>query len=123
MMRFIGSLIVGLVIGAMIGVILGWGIFARTPVDVAPEMLATRYQEEYLLMVAGGYWEDADILGAFERLQILNLENIPQFVRTVTEKFISTSRSFEEIQILVALSEGFGQLTEIMRPYRQVNTP
>lgn len=123
MMRFIGSLIVGLVIGAIMGVILGWGIFAPTPVNVAPETLATRYQEEYLLMVAGGYWEDADILGAFERLQVLNVENVPQFVRTVTEKYISTSRSVEEIYILVALSEGFGQLTEIMRPYRQVNTP
>lgn len=123
MMRFVWSFIVGILIGGVIGAVLGWGIFARMPLNMPPEMLATRYQEEYVLMIAGGYWEDADILGAFERLQVLRLENIPLFVRTVTEKYISTSRSFEDIRLLVALSEGFGQLTEIMKPYRQVSAP
>jgi hypothetical protein len=123
MMRFIGSLLVGLLIGAVIGVILGWGVFADLPTDVPPASLAPQYQEEYLLMVAGGYWENADILGAFERLQMLGVQSVPQFVQDVTEKYITTSRSVDEIYLLVALSEGFGRLTPIMQPYRQVNIP
>jgi hypothetical protein len=73
--------------------------------------------------VAGGYWENADILGAFERLQMLGVQSVPQFVQDVTEKYITTSRSVDEIYLLVALSEGFGRLTPIMQPYRQVNIP
>mgnify|MGYP007080194523 CR=1 FL=1 len=74
-------------------------------------------------MVASGYWEDADILGAFERLQVLNVESVPQFVQDVTERYITSSRTVADIYLLVALSEGLGRLTPIMQPYRQVNVP
>jgi ABC-type xylose transport system permease subunit len=123
MMRFLVSLIIGVIVGGIIGALLGWGVFATIPTNVPTETLAGQYKEEYLLMIAGGYWEDADILGAFERLKILNVENIPQFVQDVTEQYITSSRAVAEIYLLVALSEGFGRLTPIMQPYRQVNIP
>lgn len=123
MMRFIGSFMIGGLIGGVIGTLLGWGIFATVPTDVSSETLANAYKEEYLLMVAAGYWEDADILGAFERLKLLNVESVPQFVSEVTERYITASRALEDIYLLVALSEGFGRLTPIMQPYRQVNLP
>ncbi|MDZ4671149.1 MAG: hypothetical protein SH821_09780 [Phototrophicales bacterium] len=123
MMRLIGSFIIGGIIGGIIGALLGWGIFAIIPTDVPTETLAPVYKEEYLLMVASGYWEDADILGAFERLQVLNVESVPQFVQDVTERYITSSRTVADIYLLVALSEGLGRLTPIMQPYRQVNVP
>jgi len=153
MMRFLGSLVLGIIVGAVLGLFVGWVMFsqiANAPAEDAEnqsfrnqladfiisvfavtdssanyqlDTLAYRYKEEYLLMVAAGYWEDNDIQGAFERLKLLNVESVPQFVQDVAERYISNSRAIDDIYLLVALSESFGRLTPIMEPYRQASLP
>lgn len=153
MMRFLGSLVLGAIVGAVFGLFDGWVMFsqiANTSAEDAEngsirnqlaylitsifaiadsssefglDTLTSRYKEEYLLMVAAGYWEDNDIQGAFERLKLLNVESVPQFVQDVAERYISNSRAIDDIYLLVALSESFGRLTPIMEPYKQVSIP
>jgi hypothetical protein len=123
MRRFFISLLAGLVLGVVAGLVYGWGIspieYANGPVTA----LRQNYIEDYTVMVAEGYVADRDVDGAFQRLRLLQLENIPLHVQTVTEGYISSSRDIADIQALVALSEALGRLTPIMEPYQRVTLP
>jgi hypothetical protein len=123
MMRFLISLVVGLVLGAGIGLYLGWVQFPVEFVDSPASSLATRYQDEYTVMVAGGYLGDGDLIGAIERLRLLDVPNVPFHVQEVTERYITNSRDVDDIRYLVALAEGLGRLTPIMEPYRDLRLP
>lgn len=116
--RFFVSLLAGLVIGAGLGLWLGWGPLAVVYTDNPADRLDTQYREEYTVMVAAGFIADGDALGAVERLRILGVPNVPEYVQNLTEQFITNSRDVEDIRRLVALSEGFNRLTDIMKPYR-----
>lgn len=123
MLRFLFSLVIGLAIGAGIGLYVGW---VQAPVEFVnspASSLAERYQDEYIVMVSGGYLLDGDLGGAVERLQILGTANIPALVQETAEKFISDSRNVDDIRKLVALAEAMGRLTPIMDPYRRVTVP
>ncbi len=123
MLRFLFSLVIGLTIGAGIGLYVGW---VQAPVEFVnspASSLAERYQDEYIVMVSGGYLMDGDLGGAVERLQILGTTNIPALVQETVEKFISDSRNVDDIRKLVALAEAMGRLTPIMDPYRRVTVP
>lgn len=123
MVRVLASLIVALVIGLGIGFYLGWVQFPAQTTDSPASALDQRYQEDYVVMMASAYLVDRDLTAALERLRVLGAENVPAFVQEVTERYISTSRSVEEIRRLVALAEGLGRLTPIMEPYRFVDVP
>lgn len=123
MLRFLISLIVGLAIGLVIGLYLGWVQFPVEFVNSPASSLAEVYRDDYVVMVAGGYVADGDLSGALGRLQILGVGNIPNLVQETAERYISDSRTVEDIRKLVVLAEGMGRLTPIMEPYRRVNVP
>ena len=123
MVRFLLSLLVGLLIGLGVGLYLGWVQYPVQFVNSPITDLSQRYKDEYTVMVAAGYIADKDLSGAVQRLQILNIENIPNYVQQLAERFISNSRNVEDIRYLVALAEGLDRLTPIMEPYRHVTIP
>ncbi|MBC8098658.1 MAG: hypothetical protein H7Y11_04395 [Armatimonadetes bacterium] len=123
MLRWLGSLVLGIGIGAAVGLYLGWVQFPLEYVDSPTNALAQRYQDEYTVMIAGGYLEDGDALGAVERLRVLGVDNVPEYVQQITERFITTSRDVADIRYLVALSEGLGRTSPLYAPYRAVSQP
>ncbi len=123
MVRFLLSVLIGLGVGVALGLYLGWEQFPVEYVDSRLSDLAPVYQEAYTLMIAAGFMEDADPLAAVERLSRLGVDNVPQYVQTITERYISNSRSLEDIRLLVTLAEGLGRLTPIMEPFRLINLP
>jgi hypothetical protein len=123
MIRFVLSLLGGLMVGLVLGLYLGYVQFPLEYVNSPARALAERYQDEYVVLVAGGYLVDHDATGAVERLRLLQVVNVPEYVQQVTERYITNSRDVEDIRYLVALSEGLGRLTPIMEPYRRVRVP
>jgi len=123
MVRFLISLIVGVLVGIGLGFVVGWGLFPVEYSNSPASDLASSYKDEYTVMVADGYRVDRDLTSALERLRILGLDNIPDHVQAVTERYISNSRDIEDIRSLVVLSESLGRLTPIMEPYRLVSVP
>lgn len=121
MLRVFLSTVIGVAAGIALGLALGWGFPAEYSDSVLSE-LAPVHQDNYTLMIAAGYVHDGDITGAFERLQRLGVDNVPAYVQDVTERYVTNSRELDDIQRLVALSEGFGRLTPLMQPYCQLCT-
>lgn len=122
-MRFLISLLVGLVIGSLAGIYIGWVQFPVEYVNSPASALAARYRDDYTVMVAQGYTTDRDIASALERLQMLDEENIPEYVQRITERYISNSRDVDDTLALIALSEGLGRLTQLMQEYRLIIAP
>jgi len=123
MKRFFISLLTGVVLGIIAGLVYGWVISPIEYTNGPVTALRQDYIEDYTVMVAEGYVADQNVGGAFERLRLLQTENIPLHVQTITETYISNSRNIADIQALVALSEAMGRLTPIMEPYRRVTLP
>lgn len=121
-MRFLVSLLVALLIGAGIGLYLGWVQFPAQVIDSPMPRLEQKYLDDYTVMVAQGYLSDHDLGAALDRLRPLGYDNVPQQIQDTAERYISTSRSIEDIRALVAFAEGVGRLTPIMEPYRLVNS-
>ena len=135
MRNIIATGLVMLFVGAGIGLYIGW---VQYPVEYRnSEMcqLAEDYQEEYTLMVARGYQLDGNVNKAIERLrplraagnpncqqsQTTTIDNIPDWVQTLTELYISEGANQEQIRDLVALSEAFNRLTPVMESFRTSN--
>ncbi len=123
MIRFIVSFIVALVVGLGVGVYLGYVQFPVRYTDSSADRLAQRYKDEYTVMIASAYLDDADLNGALERVRVLGVENVPAYIQDTTERYITNSSDVNDIRALVALSEGLGRLTPIMQPYRQLSVP
>ena len=119
MVRVFLSTVIGVLIGIAMGLGLGWG-FPPEYSDSTLSELARSHQDTYTVMIASAYVSDGDISGAFERLQELGVENVPAYVQDTTERYITNSRELEDIQLLVALSEGFGRLTPVMETFCQL---
>jgi hypothetical protein len=123
--RYVGSLLVGVLIGLSFGVFLGWGPFPVEYKNSSLEALAPRDQEEYTVMVAEGYQYDPDINVALARLQPLGKENTINYLRDLTERYISQS-NVPAIPPLVALVEvllGPENLPPVMDLYRTTPVP
>ncbi|MFN8371586.1 MAG: hypothetical protein U0694_01730 [Anaerolineae bacterium] len=124
MSRFFVSLIIGLIVGVGVGLYLGWVQFPLEFVDSPASALARQYKDDYTVMIAASFAQDADLGGAVERLRVMGVENIPAYVLEVTERFITNSRNVNDIRLLVGLYEGLaGRVTPLMEPYRQVTAP
>jgi hypothetical protein len=123
MIRFFFSTVLGVVAGIAVGLFMGWQIVPVEYTDSPMTALAEQYQDEYTLMVAGGYIADGDLEGAINRLRALEVTNIPQYVQEMTERYISNSRDLKDIRYLVALAEGLGRLTPPMENFRQFSRP
>lgn len=119
MVRVFLSTVIGVVVGIGIGLGLGWGFPAEYSDSSLPE-LSQNHQDTYTVMIAAGYVHDSDITGALERLQRLGVENVPAYVQDTAERYITSSRELGDIQLLVALSEGFGRLTPVMDTFCQL---
>jgi hypothetical protein len=122
-LRFVVSLAIGIIVGLLVGVYLGWVQFPVTFLDSPATDLSPRYKDEYTVMIAAGYVADSDLQGAVERMRLIGVENIPQYVQETAERYITNSREYPDIQVLVAFAEGLGRLTPIMEPYRLVTLP
>lgn len=124
--------IIAIALGIGLGVYIGW---IQYPVEYRNSymcQLSDNYQEEYTLMIARGYREDGDLNKALDRLQPLRavgvpecddgrsyqIDNIPEWVQVLTERYISQGADPALIRDLVALAEGFGRLTPIMESFR-----
>lgn len=123
MLRFLISLVIGLAVGAGLGLYLGWVQFPVEYVNSPASALSQRYKDDYTVMIAAGYLSDNDALGAIERMRVLGVENVPEYVQQTAERFITNSRNLRDIQYLIALSEGLGRTSPIFEPYRQVSLP
>lgn len=123
MVRFLLSLFAGLVLGAGLGLYLGWVQFPVEYVDSPARDLSPQYRDEYAVMVAGGYVVDRDLVGATQRLQAMGIADVPVYVQSVTERYILSSRTVDDIRPLVALADGLGRMTALMEPYQLVSVP
>ncbi|MCD4685620.1 MAG: hypothetical protein K8S97_06770 [Anaerolineae bacterium] len=130
--RYVGSLLIGVLIGLTGGVFLGWEQFPVEYTNSSLFALAPHFQDEYTLMVAEGYQHDQDVNAAVGRLRPLEKENIPTYVRDLTERYISQSNVpaipsgyllDQMIQVMVSLSEAFGWLTPVMELYHSTPVP
>ena len=122
MLRFIRSLIFGLLIGALVGLYFGWIQFPTNARSSSLSDMAQHYRDEYSVMVAAGYAADADLAGAIERLSRLDIDDVPTYFRESTERIINTSsRDLDDIGLLAQLADGLGQLTLTMQPFLDVN--
>ncbi len=118
MLRFIRSLVLGLLIGTMVGLFLGWVQFPSELRSSSLSDLAQRYRDEYSVMIAAGYAADDDAAGAIERLNRLTDDKAAISFRQSTERIINTSsRGLDDIRLLVNLADGLGQLTTTMQPF------
>lgn len=120
MARFFLSLCIGIIVGALIGLFIGWVAFPTEFIDSPARSLAPRFKDDYTVMIANGYLLDDDLDGAVQRLRLLEIENIPLYVQETAERFITHSRTQEDIYALVVLSNGLGRLTPIMQPYLEI---
>lgn len=120
MRRFL-SLLGGVVLGGVLGLFIGWVVLPTEYVNSPMTSLAPRWRDDYALMVAAGYAADRDLTGVVERLRKLGMDNVPQFVQDITERYITNSREVSDIRLLVNLSEGFGRLTPLMQDFRALN--
>ncbi|MCU0465285.1 MAG: hypothetical protein MUF38_12045 [Anaerolineae bacterium] len=123
MLRFLLSLVLGGVLGLGVGLYLGWVQFPVEFVNSPISALDPRYRDDYTVMVAQGFQADADGVGAVQRLRVLGVENVPEYVFQQAERYITNSRSPQEIQALIALSEGLGRTSPLFDPYRPVGAP
>jgi len=123
MLRFLVSLALGAVVGLMVGLYLGWVQFPLEYINSPMSALDPKYSDEYSVMVAQGFQADADAVGAVQRLRVLGVENVPEYVFQQAERYITNSRSPLEIQALIALSEGLGRSSPLFDQYRPVGVP
>ncbi len=119
MQRLVLALLVGLVIGVGAGLFIGWVVSPVQYVQSPMSDLSRRYKDEYTVMVAAAYQVDGDLTEALRRLQLLGAENIPLYVRDVTERYISENGPGQESDIrnLVVLSRALGYYTPPMQPF------
>jgi hypothetical protein len=120
-MRLFLSVVIGVVLGIAGGLFVGWVVAPTEYVDSPMRGLATRYQEEYTVMVAAGFSVDRDVNAVLQRLAPLGQDNIPQYVQSLTERYITLSRDVDDIRLLVILSEGLGRFTPVMENFRTLN--
>lgn len=120
MIRAIFSLLIGLAVGVGVGLYLGWVQFPAEYRNSPASALAQRFKDEYTVMVAGGYLNDQDAIGAIERLRVLGVENVPEYVQQVTERFITSSRDLCNIQYMIALSDGLGRSSPLYEQFRAI---
>ena len=124
MRRFIGSLLVALILGIGAGVYLGWEQFPAEYENSVMCQLAEDYREEYTLMVARGFRADGERDPALNRLLPLNagrspaclrdtlgtqIDNVPEWVQEVTERYLTRGADLADICDLAALSNAFGR--------------
>ncbi len=108
---------------ALLGLYLGWVQFPVEYVNSPMSQLDPTYRDSYTVMIANGFQADADAIGAVERLRVLGVANVPDYVFLQAERYISNSRDIEDIQALIALSEGLGRTSALFEPYREIEMP
>ncbi len=123
MLRTLLSILLGLVIGTAIGLYLGWVQFPVEYINSPASLLAQQYKDEYTVMIAKGFLADRDGLGAIQRLSVLGVDNVPDYVQRTAERFITNSREIQSIRHLIALSEGLGRTSPLFEQYRAVEVP
>ncbi len=125
MRRFLVALAIGGAIGIGIGLLFGWVLFPVITVDNQMRALSQLDKDRYTVMVAKAWEVDKDVNEAISRLRPLGVENIPAYVRDVTERKISESGSGNqaEIRYLVSLSRALGYFTPPMQPFVTEPTP
>jgi hypothetical protein len=125
MRRIVLFIAIGLVVGVAAGLTLGWLVIPVQYVDGPMRDLSRRHKDDYTVMIANAYQVDRDVNAAIQRLTPLEVENVPLYLRDVTERFISQRGTGLEadIRALVVLSCAMGYCTEPMQPFLQPVVP
>ncbi|MGD2040816.1 MAG: hypothetical protein PVH11_08315, partial [Anaerolineae bacterium] len=115
----VGGLLVGLALGLLFGLV----VFPVQYVDTAISDLSIDYQEQYIVLVGSAYALDRDLDKAQARLDRLEAANVPQWVASLTDRYIAEGQAEEEIQALAELSHALGVDTVQMAAFLATPTP
>ena len=116
MKRFVIALVIGGLLGLVLGVYLGWVQFPVQTINSSIRSLSPAEKDSYTVMVAEGYELDGNVAEAIQRLQLLGVADVPGYVRSVAERYISANGSGDatDIRHLVALAQALHVLTPPM---------
>ncbi len=121
-LKYIGSLLVGLIIGGGIGLLLGWLVWPTEYTEATPLILEDEYRQDYLLMAAAAYAVDGDLVVATERIDSLGV-NGRNHLFDITIDTILTGGNEQHIHQLVQLAADLGLSSPAMTPFLTEPTP
>jgi hypothetical protein len=101
-------LLLGLVLGLAGGLFYAWVISPVVYVDAGPARLNERYTEEYIFLVGQSYALTGDWETAQQRLAALELEDLPQRVAALFEKYLREGRPAAYVRNLALLTQRVG---------------
>lgn len=116
-LRILAWLGVGLLIGSGVGLFLGWVVWPAEFTDADPSIMEESYRQDYTIMIAALYSEDADLIAARRRLSNLSSDEPGRWVLSVTVDHILSREDETEIMFLVNLAGDMGVYSPIMEPY------
>lgn len=120
MVRGLLYLVIGLLIGSGLGLYIGWVVSPTELTDVTPAGLSDAAQQDYLLLVAGAYWQDDNFVAARQRLGELSRVDINEWILATTVDLILQGEDELEIRQMVYLANSLGLDSPAFAPYLPV---
>jgi hypothetical protein len=96
--------VVSILLGAALGLLIGWSLPVENA-NPAPDTLRQDYQLDYVLMVAEVYQNDADLVAASRRLELLGADDILRYVQQATLTAQNIGYSTPDLELMVNLSQ------------------
>lgn len=109
-------LLTGLVIGLALGLLYAWVISPVQYSDIAPSLLSSSAQAQYLKMIALAYSSDQDLPRARERLTLIDSANPQQTLAMQAQRMVAEKQSAQEARALAVLAAALGQPTPTSAP-------
>jgi hypothetical protein len=107
-----------LALGVSVGLYLGWVASPVTYVDTELPALSQAYKDDYILMTATIFAQDANLRAAETRLTRLGLgENPGPAVAAAAGRLIAAHQPEADLRRIVKLAVTLGEITPEMQPY------
>lgn len=120
MLRGLFFFLFGGLLGIALGLYIGWVVSPTELTDVTPAGLGIAYQQDYLLLVAGSYWEDDNFVVARQRLGELGRIDLNEWVLATTVDLILQGENELEIRQMIYLATSLGLDSPAFDPYLPV---